>query len=248
MIYLIHGNDTEKARKRFRDILNGFVKKNPNSSVSKVDADSFDVRVFNELSQSRGLFSEKNLIVCDNILKNKEAEEFLNENLKNLADSENIFLILEEKEGEIKKFAKNCEEFPAQGGPASDWKKEYNVFAITDVFGESNRKKLWVEYHKALRAGMEADFDVFWKLIWQLKMMFVAVDDSAGAGRAIEKLKIKPYTLSKARAYARNFQKEDLKRMFGDLVRIYHDNRRGIGDYELSVERFILNLPKKSVK
>jgi len=255
MLYLISGNDTEKSRKRFREILNSFQPEagrpgaGSNINIFKINSDNFSAVEFNEFPKSQGLFSKKYLVACDNLLENEDAEKIIGEKIDEISESENIFVFLENSSSDtlkkLEKTAKKTETFKKE-------KKEekrnsgFNIFSLSDALGEGDRKKLWVVYQKALRAGLEADFDVFWKFAWQLKMMMIAKASGERAEKAIAKLGIKPFVLTKARQYAKNYSEDGLKRLFGELMQIYHDVRRGKGDYELDVEKFVLNLPQKA--
>jgi len=53
---------------------------------------------------------------------------------------------------------------------------------------------------------------------------------------------LKPYVFQKSKSFAQNYSEDEMKKMSSSLVSIYHDSRRGIHDFDIALERFILSL------
>ncbi len=96
-------------------------------------------------------------------------------------------------------------------------KKEesFNMFALAQVFGTRDRKKLWIMLMKASRAGAAPEA-VAGMLHWKVRDM-IAKGSSA-------------------------YTKQELARISRVLVALYHDSHRGAGELELLLERFALAL------
>lgn len=243
MYYLLYGKDTANSRKKMGETVSSFKKKNPHSNIFRVNAEDFNKGAFLEYLGGQSLFSDKFLITLDGVLKDIETREFIFDNLDAAKESHNVFVFLEEdlkktELTEIKKFAEKVFEFNL-----SDDKKEkgFNIFSISDAMGEKDKKKLWVLMNKAEREGISPE-EIFWKISWQVKNMLIAKHALEKGDRMIEKLKMSPFVVSKAKRYANNFTEEELKVLFGKIVALYHDARRGFSDFDTALEAFILGL------
>ena len=64
---------------------------------------------------------------------------------------------------------------------------------------------------------------------------------SAKAGTAIE-ADLKPFVYSKAKGYLKNYSEKELILLSSNLVALYHDARRGKGELETNLEKFILKI------
>lgn len=243
MYYLFYGKDTANSRKKMGETVASFRKKNPHANIFRVEAENFSRGAFLEYLGGQSLFADKFLITLDGVLKDAEARDFIFNNLEAAKASHNVFVFLEEdlkkaELTEVKKFAEKVFEFDL---PDSKKEKGFNIFSICDALGEKDKKKLWVLMNKAEREGVSPE-EIFWKLSWQVKNMLIAKHALLKGDRAIEKLKISPYALMKAKKYAGNFTEEELKGLFGKIVTLYHESRRGFSDFDTALEAFILGL------
>ncbi|KKQ82236.1 MAG: hypothetical protein UT05_C0003G0058 [Parcubacteria group bacterium GW2011_GWF2_38_76] len=226
------------------DTIASFQKKNPHSNIFRMGTDDFSSSAFLEHIGGQSLFADKFLIILDGVCKNEEAKEFIFDNLKTTASSHNVFIFIEEdlKKPETTKFEKYAEKvFKFDIPEDKKGEKGFNIFSICDALGEKDKKKLWVVMNKAERAGISAE-EIFWKLSWQIKNMLLAKVAIEKGDRAVEKLKISPFVLSKAKRYANNFTESELRGLFGKTVTLYHESRRGFSDFDTALEAFILGL------
>ena len=115
-------------------------------------------------------------------------------------------------------------------------KSTFNIFLFTDALGARKKKDAWILYHKALASGMTPE-EVFWKVVWQIKNMLIVrkINTAAEAG-------LNPFVYSKAKGFLKNFKEGELERLSEELVSGYHNARRGKGEIETLVEKFVLNL------
>ena len=246
MLYLFYG-DKIKGKEKVAKLIDDFKKKRPESDVYKLSPDNFDEAGFLDLVGGQMLFAEKFLVVCDGLSGDKNSQDFIFKKLEEISASKNIFFFveddLEDKDFEkLKKVAEKVFEFKEAKETKKEWNKGFNIFSISDALVEKDKKKLWVIYNKAEREGIRAE-EVFWKLVWQVKNILLGkIAEEKGDG-SVGKLKISPFVLGKAKKYGKKFSRSELLCFYSDLVRLYHDSRRGVNDFDLAVEKFILNLP-----
>lgn len=115
MFYLFFGEDTFQSRRRLHEFLEEASKSSRRSCVWLAAGDVAESS-FGELLRTASLFGERKIFVCENILKEEEAADFIVKNIKACAGSENIFVFWEEEmgaplAGALKKHAEKAEEF-----------------------------------------------------------------------------------------------------------------------------------------
>src|SRR4051812_12222083 len=132
MIYLLYGNDTDKARSKLHDLVQSLLKKKPDATHRRMNDETFNESELDELISSLGLFSSKSITEFDMVFRKKEAKETLMERLPDIAASENVFVFLE---GELlkkdltrfEKYSEKVQEFSVATQAA---KKDFNVFSL----------------------------------------------------------------------------------------------------------------------
>jgi DNA polymerase III delta subunit len=217
MIYFFHGTDIDKARSKAHDLANSLRKKKPEASYFVLDVDNFDVNTVEEYVGGQGLFSAKYIVFVDRLSEDKEIKEQFLDLIKNIAESENIFIILEGKldKASSTKIEKKSEKFFKTDLLEKVAKQEYNAFALADAFGKRNKKETWVLYRTAIDNG-EAPEALHGMLFWKIKSIFLAGGDY-------------------------NWKKEELLKIMDELITIYHEVRRGKFELETGLEAFILS-------
>lgn len=237
MIYLIQGSDSIKTRHKYDALIDSLLARKLDSLAWKIDSENFDEEKFRELIVSQDLFAHKYIVGCDHLIGDKKSQEFILVNLKEIKDSANIFIILEEALDpkiltQVKKYTEKDLSYDKKIGE----EKKFNIFAITDALGERNRKKLWVLYQEALRVGLE-DEELFWKFQWMVKhMLFFKKTKEPG------KSELKGFAKLKIEKYARNYQIEELENLSTQLVDLFHAVRRSEGEMEIGLEKVIFGI------
>ena len=243
MFYFLHGEDKDKARKKAHELIDGLVKKRPNASFFKADSENFSLGKLEEMIGGQGLFESKQIVFLDNILEDKEIKETVLDKIKEIKESPNAFVFLERKAdkatlGRMEKSAEKVQAFELSKSSAStkESKEKFNTFSLADVFGRRDKKNLWVLYQEALSQGVAPE-EINGVLFWQLKSMIVA-----NKSKSADVSGLKPYVFQKSKSFARNYSEEEMKKLSSALVSVYHDSRRGIHDFEIALERFILDI------
>lgn len=216
MIYFYYGSDIEKARIKSLDLIESLRKKKPDASFFKIDSENFNPYLLEEYIGSQGLFSGKYIVFLDRLCEKKETKVSFLDLIKQISESENIFIVFEGKLDKTtsEKIEKKSEKSISFEFPDKKEKKEYNAFALAEAFGKRNKKETWILYRKAIDIG-EAPEALHGMLFWKAKTMLLAGDY--------------------------NWKKEELIKVIDDLITIYHESRRGEGELETSLESFILS-------
>ena len=249
MLYVFYGDDSEKARTKWRATLGAFKIKNSAGDIFQFDPYKFDQIQLEELAGSGlGLFGEKRLVAADRLLENKDALVWFEEWLENIVASANTFVLLENKvDGKLTKKIEQA------GGKLGKSELGHQVsklapspFAFTNAFGDRDRKQAWVKLQEALHGGETAE-EIFWRLGWQVKTMLLVkktdlANTNAGKKTPAVLASLKPFVLNKTRAQVRKFEMTELENLSSSLIRLWHDSRRGLSDFELGLERLVLSL------
>lgn len=239
MLYVLYGTDQDKARAKAHELIDSLLKKRPDASFFKLDTENFKSEQFEEYLAGQGLFVNKYIVFCDRLGENKDIRDYLEDKLKEIKASDNIFIVLEESflaalKKKIEKNAEKVQEFELPEKKVA--KKEFNMFALTDALGARDRKSLWVLYRQAVDHGSVSE-EIHGILFWQVKSLLLAVSspDAKTAG-------LNPFVYGKARNYAKNFKTEELKEMSQELVTMYHRAHRGEIDFERTLEKWVLEI------
>jgi DNA polymerase III delta subunit len=186
---------------------------------------------------SQGLFEQKYTVVLDNVFEKKDAKAFVIDKIKEVNESDQIFLLLEGSVDaaslkKIEKHAKQVQEFKK---PESK-KSYFNIFSITDGLLEKDKRKLWISYIDAIKKG-SAPEEIHGIFFWQVKNMILA----SRARSAID-AGLSPYVFKNALTGARSYKTEELLEMSEELVEMTHKVRQGEGDMDIMLEKWVLGL------
>ncbi len=217
-MYFVHGTDVDKARAKAHDLVASLQKKKPDASFFKMDAENFDVARLQEYIGGQGLFEHKYIVLLDRLVVDKASKEDFIEKIKEISESENIFIILEGKldKATISKIEKKSEKTQEFILAEKAFKEPYNAFALAEALGKRDKKNLWILYRKAIDKG-DAPEALHGMLFWKVKTMIL--NSIFGV-----------------------YTKEELHKLLQQLVVVYHDSRRGKHELETGLETLILSL------
>ena len=240
MIYFLHGSDSEKSREKLNSLLDSLFNKKPEASFFKLDSDNFTESKLEELILSQGLFEQKYIVLLDNLLSEKDYHKIILDNLKEIASSANVFVLLEkvlDKKtiSSIEKRADKTQLF-GEAQKKKEEKRSFNIFSLTDSFGHREKKKTWVIFQKALFSGVLAE-EIQNILIWQIKNLLLVkrVKNAKDAG-------LNPFVFKKSVSMSKNFEEQELKNLSANLLSIYSLNRKGVGELGFELEKFLLRV------
>lgn len=127
------------------------------------------------------------------------------------------------------------------GASKSSETPAYNPFVICDTFAEKNKVKSWIIYQQALKQGVPAE-EVFFKILWQIKnLLMVKKLMNAGIANVDKESGLKPFVAGKAIKAAKNFTEDELINYSYEMLKIYHQERRGKSELPIEFEKFILS-------
>ena len=119
-------------------------------------------------------------------------------------------------------------------------KEGLNFFHIADAVAAKDKARAWLLFQKSLIMGFDSE-EVFWKIVWQIKNLLLLKKLNHLPERKIAELtRLHPYVIKKTVSASRFFTEEELSRCSSNLVRLYHDSRRGLADFETGVEKFLI--------
>ena len=140
------------------EVLSGAQKKRPDAEVFTLDADHFSGNELDGLIGGMGLFEKKYIVILDRIFEKKETIDLVLEKIKEISETENLFLFLEGKLdkktlSKLEKYAQKVQEFSLPKTDGSGRKfgvgagafvplHEFNVFSLADALGRRDKKTL----------------------------------------------------------------------------------------------------------
>ena len=237
MLFLLHGTDTTKARAKANVLVDSLLAKKPDAALVKVDDEMFDASHIPEWTTAQGLFEQKFIVFFDKVLLNKDAKETIIGALKEIESSDNVFVMLEESldKKTLTKLEKHAQKVQEFGTKESAPKESFNAFALTDALGKRDKKQLWVLYQKALMHGLVPE-ELHGTLFWQVKSMILA-----RTSRSADEAGLKPFVYNKAKGFAGNYSEGELENLSKGLVKVYHESRRGEGEFGVKLEMWVLS-------
>lgn len=263
MLYLLYGKDILRSRKKLNEILDFFRSKNKDVSIFKIDEYDFEKEKLEELLGANTLFGGKVVVVFNRILGEESVSRMIMEKIDRYAASKNIFIFYEEEVdkdilGLFKENSAKIQRFDKgpsfAKGEGRSFKGEGRVFfAICDAVAEKNNIRAWILFQQALMDGIDAE-EIFWKIWWQIKSLLMVknlFELSQGptfAGRegrsfSLEKeTGLHPYVVKKNLSAIHNFDKSELQNYSFHLVKLYHDARRGMADFEIGLEKILISI------
>ena len=137
----------------------------------------------------------------DKIFENEEIKEFILDKIKNIAESDNIFILLEEKVDKktltkIEKHAQKIQEFSSV---IKKEKERTKPFGLTDALGRRDKKGAWAEYQKVLKEGLVPE-EIHGILFWQIKTMLLA-----SSSKSSVEADLNPFVFKKAKEFSKNY-------------------------------------------
>lgn len=237
MLYFLYGTDTIQTFEKSKSMVDAMLAKKPDASHFRITADNWSLSQLQELLGSQGLFENKYIVVLSRILDESEIKDQVLEYLQEMQDSENIFIWTEgaldsKVVKKIEQVAEKTQEFKEKENTHA---VRFNTFALADALGNRDKKKLWTLYREALREI--AVEEIHGVLVWQLKTLALISRSKTAAEAGV-----KPFVFSKGQRFSQKYSPEEIKKKMSDLISISHDARRGLCDFEIALERFILKV------
>ncbi len=205
-----------------------------NDEIHSIDPTSWDNESIREITQTQGLFVDREIFFIDHVVSESEPEEIF-KNIKTLKDSSNVVVFIEDEPSKAtEKLEKEAENiFKAQQKVEE---KPFNVFSLTDALFARDKKKLWILYQQTLIEGLDLEFDVHRIIFWGVKMLSLAKNYSSAVSAGIS-----PFVYSKAKVGVAKYKDGEIEKISQDLTEMVISARQG-EDWEILLEKFVLSI------
>ncbi len=238
MLYVIYGTDIEKAREKSHALFTALREKKPDASAGSLSAENVSPDKIEELTQSQGLFENKQIVFMDRTLENKEVREVIIDKIDAIAESPNIFIFFEGKltKEVLKKLEKRAEKVTEYALDTEAPKESSSFFVLADALGARDKKKLWTLYRNAIDHDAVPE-EIHGILFWQAKSLSLAeqTDSATEAG-------LNPFVYGKAKRFLANWKPGEIDTLLSRLSHMYHLAHRGIVDFEIELEKLALDI------
>ncbi|MEK7087990.1 MAG: hypothetical protein AAB891_01780 [Patescibacteria group bacterium] len=238
MLYFFHGTDTDKAREKAHTLTEGLRKKKPDAEMFRLESERASEAQFDELIHGQGLFNKSHIVYSAYLFENDELKEMFLKRLEGIGQSPNIFVSVEGKVDKktLLAVADAAEKVQLFEKKEDKKRADFNIFSLTDAFGKRDKRNLWVLFRRAVASGAAPE-EIHGILFWQIKSMLLATGAKT-AGEA----GVAPFVFTKSRNFLKNYSEAELTQLSSAFVSMYHDAHRGIHDFEIALERFVLTL------
>jgi len=213
MIYLFAGDDAK------RKILNyeKFLESQKEVEIFTLNKNDFDKNTLENFYSGSGLFFTKCVVVLKNVFENEEYKDFVLEKLPLMAESPNIFVVIEGKLNkpvldDFRKARAELNIFEL----TKDQKEKFNNFLVSNAFADKNKSALWINFRLAMDKGVGME-ELIGVLFWKAKDMILKKNFS-------------------------KFKKEELNIIANKLSYLLPEARSGGRDAEAVFERFLIEV------
>ena len=232
-MYLFYGSDVSAVRLKALDAAHTAC--GEGGEVRTIAPENFSESLLRDALGATSLFRTHEVVVIDTLSDVPEAYAVLLNFLPALAESENIFCVIETKltlkdRALFEKYAKKVTECVQKEV------KTFNPFALSDALASRDKKTLWILLQEAWHRGSSNE-EIIGTLFWQLKMLRL-VERTKSAEEAGQK----PFVYDKAKRALMKFKEGELELLSEDLLMVYHEGHTGRGDIALGLERWVLKL------
>lgn len=240
MLYVIHGTDTQKSRKKLQSLVGVLQSKRPDATLFKLSPENWNQSFLEEVLSSVNLFTPKNIIVLDSLVSNKESVDYIEERIGDLAESEHVCVLFDSKINKalltkLEKKAEKVEEHNLKvSSDEGSGKKAPQTFAFADALAMRNKVNSWKLFQDLIIDGLPTE-EIHGVVWWQFKSIYLAYDAKSAGD-----VDMKPYTFSKCQNFKKSWKKDELAIFLDGLVDMYHKAHRGDVDFMIELERLCL--------
>jgi DNA polymerase III delta subunit len=208
MIYIFYGNDRLKKKTQIKKFATG--------TVVDISLRDLNESILLSYAENVSLFGEKNTIVLEDAINEKE-EIFTNNLLSKMKESQTVFILLEDsllapQKKKYKPFCEEMEEFEANLPKAT----KSNPFLLADLFFKRDRLGAWLTYNRQIESGESAEA-IAGMLFWRIKKAILNKEHST-------------------------FKENELRSISTRIMNDYHRAHNGECDLSIAIESCILSV------
>jgi DNA polymerase III delta subunit len=224
-------------RTKVRDQATLYIEKHfpSDGTLTTFDSQSFVSGQIADALGATSLFGGAEWFVLDTPFANPDFAQEVTAALKEMNESVNTFIILEEAllapaKKTYGKFAASVEEFTA---PKNE---RFNTFAMAEALAQKDKRQLWVLLQDARQAGLREE-EIIGMLWWQLKSLrLAAVTNSA------DEAGMKDFPYNKSKRALSKFAPGEVTALSQTLLELYHAGHSGQRDMDIALEEWVLTL------
>ncbi len=176
MLYLFSGDDSKNKILNYEK----FIKSIPSSTETFfINRNDFNPVQIESFYSGAGLFSALSAVVFQNIFEYEETRNFVLDKLKQMGESDNIFIFLESKlnkpiidafkKVEAKRIQINIFELPKQK------KEKFDNFLVANAFINKDKLNTWIYFRQAMDVGVGME-EIVGVLFWKIKDTIIKKD------------------------------------------------------------------------
>ncbi len=170
MLYIIHGDNIERRSKARNEV--GL----PDIAISPETEDK-EIKIA-ELISAQNLWGDSQIITLDKILEDKEIKDIIYENLEDIKNSDNKFIIEETKINaavltKLSKYATkvfDCSIGELVNSRGNNRVPEKSPFKLCDYIAAKDKKNAWIELMRLYETDIESE-PLHGAIWWKLKMV-----------------------------------------------------------------------------
>jgi len=220
MLYLFYGDDSKNKILNYEK----FIKSLPvQTGISPTETFFINRNDFNPIQiesfySGASLFSALSAVVFQNIFEYEETRNFVLDKLKQMGESNNLFIFLESqlnkpiieafKKVEVKRLKINVFELPKQK------KEKFDNFLVANAFINKDKLNTWIYFRQAMDVGVGME-EIVGVLFWKIKDTIIKKD-------------------------FRKFKEGELKNFASKLSYLLPEARKAGRDAESALEQFLL--------
>ena len=252
MIYFFYGDDIEKSKANADKVVSNILSRKKDITLVKIVGEEISEQRIFELAESQALFVNKYIIFLYRVLDNAENKKAILSSLKEMKESENIFVLcdiltsekktdleiikkIEEKSEKSKEFKKPPRKLSKKEELALIGEK-IDFFEFANALGVRKRKELWTLFQDALNESVPAE-EVHGIFFWQIKSMLLSKKC-----KTAKEAGMRDFPFQKSKRYAENYSEEELEKLSSKMVSMYHEAHRGNTDMHIALERMVMEL------
>ena len=224
-------------RTKVRDQATAYTQKNfpADGTLTTFDSQSFVSGQIADALGATSLFGGAEWFVLDTPSANPDFAEEVKTALKEMSESVNTFIILEEAllapaKKSYGKFAVSMEEFTAQKN------ERFNTFAMAEALAQKDKRQLWVLLQDARKGGLREE-EIIGMLWWQLKSLRLAAVTSSA-----DEAGMKDFPYNKSKRALSKFALGEVTDLSQTLLELYHAGHSGQRDMDIALEEWVLTL------
>jgi len=224
-------------RTKVRDQATAYTEKNfpADGTLTTFDGQGFVPGQIADALGATSLFGGEEWFVLDTPSTSPDFAEEVKTALKEISESVNTFLILEDAllapaKKTYGKFAVSMEEFTAQKN------ERFNTFAMAEALAQKDKRQLWVLLQDARKGGLREE-EIVGMLWWQLKSLRLAAVTSSAAEAGM-----KDFPYNKSKRALNTFAPGEVTSLSQTLLELYHDGHSGQRDMDIALEEWVLTL------